>query len=120
MLLEELNEGRTDEITDVVPAYSSVTVFYDPRKTSSRELLRLIEELLRSITEANIDKVLRSVKYRVPVVYGEEFGPDLPSITEITGLSEEEVIKIHTSRTYRCYMLGFTLGFVYLGDVDDR
>ncbi|MCD6278083.1 MAG: 5-oxoprolinase subunit PxpB [Desulfurococcales archaeon] len=120
MLLEELNEGRTDGITDVVPAYSSVTVFYDPRKTSSRELHRLIEELLHSITEVNIDKVLRSVKYRVPVAYGEEFGPDLPSITEITGLSEEEVIKIHTSRTYRCYMLGFTPGFVYLGDVDDR
>jgi len=35
-------------------------------------------------------------------------------------MTEEEVTAIHTSKDYLCYMLGFTPGFAYLGDLDDR
>jgi len=120
MFLKELNEGRIDGITDVVPAYSSMTVFYDPRKISYKELFRVIEDLSRHMTDVDLNKVLRPEKYRVPVAYGGEFGPDMSSVAELTGLNEDEIVKIHTSRIYRCYMLGFTPGFIYLGDVDEK
>ena len=36
------------------------------------------------------------------------------------GLTEAEVIALHTGREYRIYMLGFLPGFPYLGGLDER
>jgi inhibitor of KinA len=56
----------------------------------------------------------------IPVLYGSQFGPDLPCIAERSKLSQSEVIDIHTSVDYPVYMLGFAPGFCYLGGVDQR
>ena len=50
----------------------------------------------------------------------QEYGPDLGNIAEHAGLSEKEVIEIHSSRDYLIYMLGFLPGFTYLGGLDER
>jgi len=56
----------------------------------------------------------------VPVCYGGELGPDLPSVAEFARMSPEEVVSIHAGATYRVFMLGFLPGFAYLGAVDER
>lgn len=35
-------------------------------------------------------------------------------------MAPESLIEIHSSRTYRCYAIGFCPGFPYLGYLDDR
>ena len=54
----------------------------------------------------------------IPVNYGGEYGPDLDAVATFAGCSVDEVIKRHSSRTYRVYMLGFVPGFAYMGRVD--
>ena len=39
---------------------------------------------------------------------------------EITGLSAQEIVRIHSAVDYRIYMLGFLPGFPYLGGLDKR
>src|SRR5262249_50291792 len=56
----------------------------------------------------------------VPTIYGGEFGPDLDFVAQYHNLTPEEVIRIHSERDYRVFMLGFTPGFPYLGEVDER
>ena len=53
----------------------------------------------------------------IPVCYGGT-GPDLAFVAKHTGLTEAEVIRRHTGRDYRIYMLGFLPGFPYLGGLD--
>ena len=55
----------------------------------------------------------RSVE--IPVVYD---GEDLGEVARRTGLDVEEVIKCHSGRDYRVWMLGFAPGFPYLGVLD--
>jgi KipI family sensor histidine kinase inhibitor len=56
----------------------------------------------------------------VPVCYGGELGPDLDAVAAFAGIGQDEVVRLHTSRTYRVFMLGFLPGFTYMGTVDER
>ena len=56
----------------------------------------------------------------IPVCYASEFGLDLQSIGEATGLSVEQIIELHSSRDYRVLATGFVPGFGYLGETDPR
>ncbi len=112
--------GEVVGIEELVPAYSSLTIFYDPRVTSLSKLIKYVEDLWSYVKEVGTSEVVKPTKYRVPVAYGGTYGPDLKDVAKLTGLSEDEVINLHTSREYVCFMLGFTPGFLYLGEVDER
>ena len=104
-------------VTEYIPAFCSVTVLYDPLKTTQKELIKRLKKAQKKHTGENDFK---PVLYKIPVCYDEEFAPDIESVEKITGLSREEIIDIHTSRDYPIYMLGFLPGFAYLGDMDAR
>lgn len=104
-------------ITDMIPTYCSLLINYDPRVILYDELKTRISGLVK------IDYATGAARKRVfeiPVCYGGEFGPDLHTIAEHAGLTEEEVIAIHSSKDYLIYMLGFLPGFTYLGGLDER
>jgi KipI family sensor histidine kinase inhibitor len=58
--------------------------------------------------------------YEVPVEYGGGSGFDIDFVASHTGLSEDEIIEIHTSVTYKVFAVGFMPGFPYLGILDQR
>jgi KipI family sensor histidine kinase inhibitor len=51
----------------------------------------------------------------VPVVYDQPYASDLPEVALRLGLTQEEVIRIHTQAEFLVYTLGFVPGFPYLG-----
>jgi len=104
-------------IKDVVIGYCSVTVYFDPLSTDARWL----EAEIRSIASAIGELAGETGGFvEVPVCYGGEFGPDLADVARFGNCSDEEVIAIHSSATYRVYMVGFVPGFAYLAEVDRR
>ena len=106
-VVELMREQHIEGVVDVIPAFCSLLVNYDPRVIRYEKMRKRIGEGKRKIFE-------------IPVLYGGEYGPDLESIAEHAGLSEGEVIKIHSSQDYLIYMLGFLPGFCYLGGLDER
>lgn len=117
-LAAELERCQIKDLRDVVPAYHTVSVFFDPRRTDRAALRRELEEAVRRST-AEIP-TREPDPHEIHVSYGGEAGPDLVSIAEFSGLSPSEVVRLHADRTYRVYMLGFLPGFAYLGAVDSR
>lgn len=116
-LARAVDAARVPGVRDVVPTYRSVAVYFDPLRTDYDALVdRVTREssCLEPFFAPDPDPI------RVPVCYGAEYGVDLEAVAAFAGVDEAEVIRLHTARTYRVFMLGFMPGFAYLGTVDER
>lgn len=112
-----LKEQHIEGVVDIIPAFCSLLINYDPRVIGYDELKARMMSLVK--VEAKAADGKKKV-FEIPVCYGGEYGPDLQNIAEHAGLSTEEVIRIHSSKDYLIYMLGFLPGFTYLGGLDER
>lgn len=112
-----LEQSRIDGILEWVPAYTTLAIFYRPDVISYDELK---EKLLEIGENTEGMELPPPVVVEIPTLYGGSAGPDLPFVAEYNGLTEEEVVNIHSSSDYLIYMLGFVPGFPYLGGMDKR
>lgn len=104
-------------ITETVPSYRALLVLYDPSVITFAELKQRMEYFSEQTDSGTGEE---GKTFRIPVCYGGTYGEDLKDVAGHAGLSEEEVIRIHSGATYRIYMLGFLPGFPYLGGMDAR
>lgn len=116
-LAEAVQAASVPGVRDVVPTYRAVAVYFDPLRTDYGRLVDRIEHELR---HPSASAAQARTPIRIPVCYGGDLGPDLPDVAAFAGLSEDEVVRVHSGGTYRVFMLGFVAGFAYLGTVDAR
>ncbi|MDO4338945.1 MAG: 5-oxoprolinase subunit PxpB [Eubacteriales bacterium] len=112
-----MRDQSIEGVVDVIPAFCSLLINYDPRVVSYENITARIQGLLK--LDAKAGGGTKKI-YEIPVCYGGEYGPDIDNIAKHAGLTQEEVIQIHSSRDYLIYMLGFLPGFCYLGGLDER
>ncbi len=117
-LADRLQARLGHVVRDIVPAYCSVGVHFDPLLTDLRALERAIEQEARHLPETVAVDERPVVEIRVS--YGGPDGPDLDGVAEWATCTTAHVIEWHAARTYRVYMLGFVPGFCYMGRVDRR
>jgi KipI family sensor histidine kinase inhibitor len=97
-------------LLDIVPAYHSLLVSFRPGALDEGRLFAVLEGA------AGVNEPLPTSRtFVIPVKYGGEEGPDLDFVADVHGLSLAEVVRLHSSRPYRIYCLGFSPGFPYLG-----
>jgi KipI family sensor histidine kinase inhibitor len=116
-VVQLLKEQHIEGVVDLIPAFCSLLINYDPRVISYDEIRERVQGIIKLDARAGAQ---RKRIYEIPVCYGGEYGPDIANIAAHAGLTEEEVIRIHSSRDYLIYMLGFLPGFCYLGGLDER
>jgi len=104
-------------LRDVVVGYCTVTVYFDPLQVDAPWLESEIQAAAGPARQAT--RTDRAV-VDVPVCYEGDLAPDLDEVARFGGCSPDEVVALHTNRTYRVYMLGFIPGFAYLAEVDPR
>jgi len=113
-------------IIEAVPAYSSLTLYYDvvalhrsiPKDHPVFDWMKSQAQQLLSIPLPAETTAQRTI--RIPVCYDELFAPDIAMLAAKKQLNIDEVVQLHTSKSYRVYMLGFLPGFSYMGLVDER
>ena len=108
---------HVEGVKDMIPAFTSLLINYDPRVVNYGALKERLEKLLKLEVS---QETAPSRIFDIPVCYGGEYGPDLENIAMHANLSTQEVIDIHSSEDYLIYMLGFLPGFSYLGGLDER
>ena len=126
-LTRALVEAQVQGVVDVVPAYVSVAVFYDPAgidglKTEASPYERLKRRITavaeeqsshQGTSECLVEKTsARCVE--IPVHYGADGGMDLAVVARCAGLTEAEVVARHSQAEYRVQAIGFAPGFPYL------
>jgi inhibitor of KinA len=122
-VFQQLKALNLDGVTDVIPAYTTVTVVYDIEKIktqTSKTAYSFICDKIRSIIDDAAVSGLNKLIMEIPVCYDKDFGIDLEKVAQHKQISIDEIIQIHTSKTYHVYMVGFLPGFAYMGIVDER
>ncbi len=95
-----------DGVIDVIPAYDSLTVFWDASKTNKQKLLEQISSLTFSSEKVSAKTIKIDVDYSK--------GLDWVRLEKITGLDRSEIIKKHAGTEYKVAMVGFLPGFIFL------
>jgi KipI family sensor histidine kinase inhibitor len=113
-LFSALDLQRIEGLRELVPSYRSLLVIYDPLRISPDDMKRAVGDIYRHLDKIQLPEP-RTLE--IPVVYGGELGPDLESVARHHGITTREVIEFHIQPTYRVYMIGFTPGYPYLGEV---
>ena len=125
-LFHNLKKLQLPEMIDIIPAYSSLSIFYNvpslrkiiPGKITVYEWMKgRLEDFLNTaiVTDTETSRLIS-----IPVCYDKEFGTDLDFISRLKNISTEDIIRLHTLTKYRVFMLGFLPGFPYMGITDNQ
>ena len=109
---------------DVLPAYSSVTVFFDVvalRQMGISEPYRFVNEKLEEAAGSILKTDSESKrKITIPVCYHSSFATDYKRVCNQNKISVEEMVELHSQTPYRVFMIGFLPGFAYMGTLNKK
>lgn len=111
-LQHALEQEAMPGVVEIVPAYCSVMVHYDPMVLSYERLEAVI---LRLVSQSGSMELPAELVTEIPVLYGGAWGPDLEEVAQFEQISVEEVIRRHSARESFIYMIAFTPGLPYIG-----
>lgn len=111
-LVDRLLSDLLPGITDLVPGYVNVYIEFDAERVQRSKVERWVRRHLENLPAYSSGKTVE-----IPVRYD---GVDLPWVAQQTGLSEAEVVGLHSLPQYHVFATGFTPGFPFLGPLDER
>jgi inhibitor of KinA len=118
-----LDRERIAGVNDIVPAYTTVAIFYNPVRLT-KAVTTTPDAAVRAWVES-VGKTIAQTKATaggdrvVPVCYGGEYGPDLEGMAGEKNMSIDDVVRLHSSTIYEVRAIGFSPGFPYLSGLPD-
>lgn len=112
-----IQQRRVSGVTETVPSYRSLLVYYDPLVVGWGALTKSLHALWR---EARPEVLPPARTVEVPCCYGGDLGFELEAAAEKIGLPADEVARLHADADYYVYFVGFTPGLPYMTGMPDR
>lgn len=111
-------------VKELIPAYDSITVFYDlgllRSLLSAPSIFDWVSAELKKIELVIPLKKLPSSIHTIPVCYDTSLARDIETVAALNKVTVHKLIDLHASETYTIYMLGFLPGFPYMGTVPQQ
>jgi len=112
----KIHADMGEYVLETVPAYNSLTVFFDTARIKYSGVVADLKEIYASKDQ----KLLTANKiWKIPVCYDDEFALDLAAMAKEKKLSKEKIIALHSDPFYDVYFIGFLPGFLYLGGLPE-
>lgn len=111
-----LENQKNIPITECLPTYRSLAVYFDPLAVSCADIEKEVKDALCADSR---ELSATHMEISIPVCYGGEYGPDIQNVADNAGISIDEVVERHSAVVCHCYMIGFVPGFAYLGGMDE-
>ncbi|MBF0443148.1 MAG: 5-oxoprolinase subunit PxpB [Oligoflexales bacterium] len=114
---------------ECVPAFTSLTIYYDPVKVFNAASDRQAGfspydsyclEIKKGLASLAVSEPSAPRVVTIPVCYGGECGPDIQEVASHAGITPDEVARLHFQSEYFVYMIGFAPGFPYLGGLPEE
>lgn len=117
-------DGAHPAITELVAAFTTVTIHYDPaavaRTSTEAPHAALVRILQSRLVDPDAAPLLESRLIEIPFCSSGDFAPDLGDVARRARLSTDEVLALYMAPTYTVHMIGFSPGFPYLAGLDPR
>ncbi len=111
-----IRAAKLTGVTDIVPSYTSVALHYHPSEGPDCANFDSLSCAVASLITRGLPPVSASSReVDIPVCYGGEHGPDLVEVAQRIGMTQEQVIALHTAPGSMVFMLGFAPGSPYIG-----
>jgi KipI family sensor histidine kinase inhibitor len=102
-----IKQARITGVIETLPGWRSMLLHYDSLKIRTGDLIAEIKKAVQRIPAVT---EVPSRLIELPVKYKGLWGPDMGFIAEQHGLTEDEVVRIHTKTLHWVGMVGFTPG----------
>ena|SRR2546422_1556188 len=111
----ELERHPPAGLVEFVPAFTTILLEFDPMVVP--DPTQVADKLLAHLEKAAKTAVPPGPVKEIPIRYD---GEDLATLAKSKQLPVDTVCELHRAPVYKVYMLGFSPGFPYLGDLDHR
>ena len=116
-LRESLKAEFGSALTDAVPGYVTLAVFFDPEQVNRDTLVQ--SALAQPLGADKTSPVPPRDTLRLPIYYHPEVAPDLEPTADQLGMSVASLIEQHSGNDYFAFANGFAPGFCYLGELPE-
>ena len=108
-------------VIETIASYHCLIIYFRHQMITSTEITEQIKHLAKHHQQPTqlTDNSLSVDCIKIPVYYDIEQQWDLAEVATRCNISNDEVIKQHSSTIYRGFALGFTPGFCYLASLPD-
>ncbi len=110
--------SKIKSIQNTINAYNSLLIKYKSEIKSFNEEVKNLKGLYKE--KVKTQEIKMSKHWKIPVCYGKKYAPDIYLVSKKLKLSSSEIIKLHSSKKYTLYFIGFLPGFIYLGQLDSK
>jgi KipI family sensor histidine kinase inhibitor len=104
-------------VTETVPTFRSLLVYYDPFVVAFEDLAGALRGLA-ALARPDVLPPARTVE--IPCCYGGDLGFELEAAAARLGLAPEDVARRHAAEDYYVYFVGFTPGLPYMTGMPER
>ena len=106
-----------ENIIEFRKGYCSLLIQFNSENISYNHFRVYLINIYKNLKEINIVKPL---VWDIPVCYDKIFSFDMNEYSNKISLTKDEIIQLHSSKTYYLHMYGFLPGFMYLGGLDSK